>query len=369
MSLSSVQARSVLANIFLLNVRDSLNDGFELPHMKGYTKEEVRILCSMCYGQASFARMYRLDDEVAIQRVLCLLAYFYCEWKEQCAENSSQDSSRDIVFERIHRTESELLSLSEWSSSVAPLVPSRHISVHKGLMEEGSIALQRAPAPPSSFSSTSELRAANFVDFANQRVHIHQVIASATQEEILFKYVVSLSCVSVIPMTYLATSIDCSNEYSCCPELFIALLLYGILTDQESAVVRNVRRYTHYEGYLDSFRFTGIYGMEEDNAHAVPLSHSKDDLKMNRPSLSIVHPCVLVMDACYSDHFSTAHLQRDLNKGMLPFSAVLGLEEADRRRGIATGMYLEGRYSIVNIIAEAYQLAHATFSATQLNVS
>lgn len=107
------------------------------------------------------------------------------------------------------------------------------------------------------------------MDFANKALHIHEIIASATQEEILF---------------------------SSCPESFVGVLISEVMDDREAIIIRNVRRYVEYEGYASTFRFAGFY----------------QDVR--------IHDIVAV-DATYSMHFTKPMIDRDLNKAYLGFTA------------------------------------------------
>jgi poly(ADP-ribose) glycohydrolase len=68
------------------------------------------------------------------------------------------------------------------------------------------------------------------VDFANKQLHIGTIIASCTQEEVLF---------------------------SIRPDLFLTLMCVETLLDNEAIVVRGCPRYCKYTGYLNSFRWAG----------------------------------------------------------------------------------------------------------------
>lgn len=101
---------------------------------------------------------------------MCLLAYF--------AEADDCSDTQYVTFSRVSAK-----SLPDWSKCEKPVARERTI-VHDGLMEAVMLSSDR-PA---------------FVDFANKNLHIHQVIPSCTQEEILF---------------------------SCAPSCFVSMLITG----------------------------------------------------------------------------------------------------------------------------------------------
>ena len=69
-----------------------------------------------------------------------------------------------------------------------------------------------------------------FVNFANAIFGYGEFIASCTQEEIL---------------------------QVCCPEFNVGLAFLGRMQEDEVVVVRAVRRFAAYRGYLQTFRCTG----------------------------------------------------------------------------------------------------------------
>ncbi|KAI9366772.1 hypothetical protein DFJ73DRAFT_805443 [Zopfochytrium polystomum] len=137
-------------------------------------------------------------------------------------------------------------------------------------------------------------RAGAFVDFANKRLHIHKIIPSATQEEVLF---------------------------SACPEAFASILLFDTLKRTEVAVIRGVRRYVEYTGYLGTFQFAGGF----PDAHAAAAVET-----------------ILAVDATESAHFLPDVVRTDVDKAVQAFVAFLSASSGDKygsfaRRSISTG--------------------------------
>ena len=129
---TAVQARYILANAFFLNTTAG-------------------------YGSIELYRLYTgMYDRVAIARIRCLIEYFRLSLLEK-------DLDRQISIERYFYQD----QLPDWSQQNIPIQSSK-INLFTTRMEDAHDAQ-------------------GFVDFANKRIHIHQIIASATQEEVLCK--------------------------------------------------------------------------------------------------------------------------------------------------------------------------------------
>ncbi|KAJ3118453.1 hypothetical protein HDU96_001620 [Phlyctochytrium bullatum] len=235
---TSQQARFVLANTFLLN------------NPAVWTKDAETsewVIVDVPVGVLSLYELYTFG-EVAIERLLCLLGYFHRTMLED------SEPPRTITVERVNHQG------FDWASCTAPIDASK-IRILRGRMEDSS-----APA---------------FVDFANKRIHIHCIMPSCTQEEVLF---------------------------SCCPEAFLVMAIAEILTNEEAVVIRNVRRFVDYTGYLDSFQYNGFYGGDRKPNPSAPADQRLLD--------------ILVLDAVSSRHFTRASVDRDMGKARLAFETV-----------------------------------------------
>jgi len=191
-------------------------------------------MTNVLYGDISFDRIYCETSDLAEERILCFLAYYY-----QCKYDEGE--VRDVSFVR-----GNLNKVMNWEEMKDKNFDQINVKVETSGME-----VSDAP---------------NFVDFANQDIHIGCIIPSLTQEEVLF---------------------------SCAPEAFISMLINDRLRDRDVVVIKNVRRYCEYTGYLYSFRFTGFYKYSIFN--------------------------ILVIDACYMQHFKRKNIDRDMNKAYLGF--------------------------------------------------
>ena len=123
------QIRYILANAFFLNVTPG-------------------------YGTIDLRPLYNsLFDLLAMQRIRCLIEYFRIALK--------LDEHREVIIERYSFPQ------VNWSEKSTAINASK-LHVFTGRMEEAKDAQ-------------------GFVDFANKHIHIHRIIASATQEEVLCK--------------------------------------------------------------------------------------------------------------------------------------------------------------------------------------
>jgi poly(ADP-ribose) glycohydrolase len=175
-------------------------------------KNEIRsilanmFLCNISEGSGRLVNLYRLYtsyDPVAIERIKCMLGYFYCEYH-------NNDDHRIITFER--RLSREKI----YWESLDNRIDVDKIKIHKKRIEDVE-------------------GVSGIVDFANKDIHIHSIIPSATQEEVLF---------------------------SCHPEAFVSIIISPRMNDNEAIVIKNVKRYIEYTGYQDSFKFNSINQIE-----------------------------------------------------------------------------------------------------------
>ncbi|KAI8839947.1 Poly glycohydrolase [Chytridium lagenaria] len=199
-------------------------------------------------GTLSFLNIYSNID-IGIERTMCFIGYFHIQALEKGIHDHRQVTIERCVYLNDH----------PWNLSDVPIHRST-INILRGRMEDSM--------------------APGFVDFANKRIHIHSIISSCTQEEVLF---------------------------SCAPEAFLAMAICETLQDGEVVLVRNARRYTDYTGYLDTFRYNGFYG--------------GDTVPSPPPRLLDI----LVLDAVYRDHFSIHNTTRDMSKAFIAFKAMRGI--------------------------------------------
>jgi hypothetical protein len=129
---TAAQARYILANAFFLNTTSG-------------------------YGNIDLTHLYNsLYDKLSVERIRCLIEYFRLSLQE--------DENRQISIERYSYKD----ELPDWNKQNV-LIQASKINIFTGRMEDAN-------------------EAQGFVDFANKHIHIHRIIPSATQEEVLCKY-------------------------------------------------------------------------------------------------------------------------------------------------------------------------------------
>ncbi|KAJ8672540.1 hypothetical protein QAD02_003799 [Eretmocerus hayati] len=106
-----------------------------------------------------------------------------------------------------------------------------------------------------------------------------------------------------------------------CPELLITMLVTEALDDTEALVINGVERFSKYEGYSDSFKWSGDFVDETP-----------------RDSSGRLKTCVVAIDALYfkqpNAQFSMGNVIRELNKAYVGFSSEVPVSDLP---AIATG--------------------------------
>ncbi len=175
----------IIANMFICNVKDIKPENYD---------ERTR--------SVSLIGLYSDFDNVAKERVKCLLGYFYNEY---CDELKGW-TRIGIQYERY-----KIQDFPNWNT-IDKNIDVKNIHIHSDKMEDIGVP--------------------GYVDFANKDIHIHSIISSATQEEVLF---------------------------SCCPETYVSILMCPRLKDNEAVIMRCIKRHCDYTGYLGNFKFKGLH--------------------------------------------------------------------------------------------------------------
>lgn len=278
--LTAAQIQCILANSFLLHLTAiPVVENKELTDLPKQIRKE--------FGDLDWTTVYTEDayDGVAIARIQCQLMYFYLT----LIDKSDWDENRTVKFERIC-----LASDDQVADNLS--------DDQKQLTSGTATIIDHSPLKPPNWStsnttwssslihshsqSMTDSPARCFVDFANKRLQIHCMIASATQEEVLF---------------------------SCCPEAQLSMLFCHTMLDTEVIVMKNVQRFSNTTGYAETFEFAGAYHSASDSS-----SSSTSQFEHNA-SPSIIN--ILALDACTHQHFTSEMVSRDLNKAWLAFTA------------------------------------------------
>ncbi|EGD76337.1 hypothetical protein PTSG_01037 [Salpingoeca rosetta] len=253
-------------------------------------------------GSLSFIALLRYPSKVAMHRTLCMLLYF-----AQMKEHMGTVGDELVAFER------------HTLAAQAP-PPSATPSLEKGTKPASTSASTASTDSPASDDTARHSPGAAFdvpdwascescvgriivhdkrmedvrpmsalVDFANRDLMIHEVIPSATQEEVLF---------------------------STRPELFVSMLFIPRLRPHEAAVMRNSRMVVDYTGYQATF--------------AVKEKLEMQPSALATPAIARPTTCsdVVAIDAVVNrglTQFTLASLYRDLNKAYAGFCGCFGL--------------------------------------------
>eukprot|EP00475_Leptophrys_vorax_P001625 TRINITY_DN10892_c0_g1_i6.p1 TRINITY_DN10892_c0_g1~~TRINITY_DN10892_c0_g1_i6.p1 ORF type:complete len:458 (-),score=122.85 TRINITY_DN10892_c0_g1_i6:632-2005(-) len=239
----------------------------------------TKSLKAMTFGELSFKHLYNSRITIGHERMVCVLSYFY-----QAADFTEQELKEEVVFKRLASNPNK-----SWQTVDIPIQPDT-ATIHTKSMEDAEDPF--------------------FTNFANKQMHVGEVIASCTQEEVLFNMA---------------------------PEAFVGLLLCEQTADHEIIVISNLRRFSTYTGFLDSFRFAGFYPKK--------LTFT-----------------MLVLDAVYQDHWTEYSIIRDLNK------ALMGFGEA-ASSSVSTGNWGCGAFGGDTNAKFVQQLCAATRAGCKLSYS
>jgi hypothetical protein len=172
--------------------------------------------------------------KVDIYILLCKMLFLKSDTKSLCLKTLYTTVAHEIVaIERLKCFIAYFIQIEKNPKLLeGELVVTRNHGF--GGWKEWSPNLEDTYIPEIDITSTKKIEDSNadlHVDFANKNIHIGRIIASATQEEILF---------------------------SCSPELFILMQYVPELKASEAIIVDNVYQFSNYNGYLKSFKYTGL---------------------------------------------------------------------------------------------------------------
>jgi poly(ADP-ribose) glycohydrolase len=137
--------------------------------------------------------------------------------------------------------------------------------------------------------------------------------------------------------------------FSCCPECFPVMLFTEILEENEAVIIRGVKRFSDYTGYVSTFQWSGFY----EPVEGCPI-----------------YTDVIVMDASMgaASQFTKPVIMRDLNKAYISFKAFAeGLEEKDRK--VTTGHWGCGAFGGDKTLKFLQQLCAASVAGVSLDYS
>lgn len=204
---------------------------------------------SHCRGGLDFDRLYFSIESEGAQKLAALLVYFEVAIELQ----DTEDDNRVVEFEYVQCPSMKDFETSIKSSDVCVAKASHAVQLHDGFMEDKI--------------------AHAFVNFANRNFGYGKFIPSATQEEIL---------------------------QMCCPEFNVGMLFIGIMKEDSVVVVHGCRRFSHYSGYLNTYKCLGRWDIQRS------------------PTLQ----SIVTMDATFQRHMQKDQVLRDTRKAFAGFQAV-----------------------------------------------
>lgn len=247
--------RGILANAFLGNInQDPLQN----------RKERE--------GGLNLYSLFRRSGIMGMQKICCLIQYFITSDPRiltpgMVADNGednmydnymdlSNPRQRKVVFQKISLTDDKFLRVLQKTSGTTPSIPRRDDDVTTDNEESENAAVVATSGLSSNTSPKTEITsdggdfssrsfkdrtvvhdgvmeigtADAFVNFANANFGYGQFTHSCAQEEIL---------------------------QVCCPEMNVGMLFYGLMDDDTVILTHNVRRFSTYSGYMNSFAFNG----------------------------------------------------------------------------------------------------------------
>ncbi|KAL7712279.1 poly(ADP-ribose) glycohydrolase [Entamoeba marina] len=226
-----------------------------------FTRWEISGILSACFfnvewddefnksiGSLSFQAI-KNDKGISSQRLVCIYSYLHVMF------TSEENILKELVTFQRH----VMLEPHDWTKDESLLKEYEYV--------EGGI---------------EESTHLNHVDFANKLLHIHRIIPSATQEELLF---------------------------SLRPECFLGIQLFEVMNDRDSITINNTSYINGCVGYAETFEWKSIKSREEST-------------KQNT---------IIAIDSVIVKCFGEKNILRDLNKCYSGFSVVEG--------GIATGQW------------------------------
>ena len=187
-------------------------------------------------------------DRVAIERIICLIAYFDFAYKIIELKNNNY-FEKDIIIERIVFDPNEINNkLLECETKFEE----NDINIHIKDMDNPEIITQ------------------SIVNFANRNFQTGQILASATQEEVLF-------CVR--------------------PELYSAMFICQRVYENEIIIISNAYKLMENTGYLETFKFQKL----KEN-----IILDNNNIKDNEN--------VLCLDATFKEHYLFKSVIQDISK-------------------------------------------------------
>ena len=233
---------SILSNNFFCNHKDFIGQ---------LNAAQLNLTKKREWNEVDWFKIYNCDvsvyDPVAVQRAICLLAYFDFAYKVIKSNNNYLE--KDIIVERIIFDPNEINNKLLECENV---FDENDINIHDKDMDN-------------TYNPTQSI-----VNFANRNFQTGKILASATQEEVLF-------CVR--------------------PELYAAMFICQRVYENEIIIISNAYKIMENTGYLNTFKFKQL---KENIIANINVINNNEN--------------VLCLDAVFQSHYSSKSVIQDISK-------------------------------------------------------
>ena len=232
---------SMISNNFFCNHKDVINQ---------LSEEQIKLTKINEWNIVNWYNLYNIENPVATQRIVCLIAFFDFAKKILESKNNNNYFDKDIIIERIIFNQEEI---NKNLLKCEKKFEAKDILIHTNDMDNPGIPTQ------------------SIVNFANRNFQTGKIIPSCTQEEVLL-------CVR--------------------PELYAAMFICQRVYPNEIIIISNAYKLMENTGYLNNFKFKCLKeNIFPDN------DFSKND-----------NENVLCLDATFANHYSYKSVLQDFSK-------------------------------------------------------
>ena len=234
---------SIISNNFFCNHKDVINQ---------LNSEQIKLTKIKEWNIVNWYKLYNLkhpaQSYISTQRIVCLIAFF--DFAKRILDSKNNYFEKDIIVERIIFNPDNInKKLSECQNTFEE----KDIFIHTNDMDNPGISTQ------------------SLVNFANRNFQTGRIIASCTQEEVLF-------CVR--------------------PELFMAMFICQRVYENEIIIISNAYKLMENTGYLNTFEFKCL----KENIFSDNNFYKNDNEN------------ILCLDATFKDHYTYKSVLQDFSK-------------------------------------------------------
>ena len=257
---------SMISNNFFCNHKDVINQ---------LNSEQIKLTkIKEWWNIVNWYKLYNLkhpaESYISTQRIVCLIAFF--DFAKRILDSKNNYFEKDIIVERIIFNPDDInKKLSECQNTFEE----KDIFIHTNDMDNPGISTQ------------------SLVNFANRNFQTGRIIASCTQEEVLF-------CVR--------------------PELFMAMFICQRVYENEIIIISNAYKLMENTGYLNTFKFKCL----------------KENIFSDNDFYKNDNENILCLDATFMEHYSFNSVLQDFSKF---YMACDYCSKKNENPGISTGSW------------------------------